>query len=56
MVAAVSIQELHKYYHPLQALAGIHFEIPNGAGKSTLINQNINFLNKLKIRFELRNS
>jgi ABC-2 type transport system ATP-binding protein len=48
MVAAVSIQELHKYYHQFQALAGIHFEIPkgsffgllgpNGAGKSTLIN------------------
>jgi len=48
MVAAVSIQELHKYYRHFQALAGIHFEIPkgsffgllgpNGAGKSTLIN------------------
>jgi ABC-2 type transport system ATP-binding protein len=48
MVAAVSIQTLHKYYHKFQALAGINFEIPkgsffgllgpNGAGKSTLIN------------------
>lgn len=48
MVAAVSIQQLHKFYRQFQALAGIDFDIPkgcffgllgpNGAGKSTLIN------------------
>lgn len=48
MVAAVSIQQLHKFYQQFQALAGIDFNIPkgcffgllgpNGAGKSTLIN------------------
>lgn len=48
MVAAVSIEQVHKNYGNLHALRGIDFEIPqgsffgllgpNGAGKSTLIN------------------